>query len=312
MLKISELFCQQLQRQLSDRGGSVGGSVNGTATPGAVSSSGIGGGSGSSCGIIMPHLGSQQALVGSELCVTAGNIPGSAVSSTGGGQAGDRGSCSADSGVRGSSDRESGGATSVGGNLSDSTTDGEPPRLRRHVQAYRTILFPVHFPFKYDGPNFTPSSLLLRCADKSGGKKMHTIIASQYENCSNDFRFLHFLYSSTSSSRCALNCHAEGCNIKNTDAAMEITKIYLYTSARTSRRLSSVFFLIIFLFLFPRFIKSRVLVKGSRPIEWPSRLVERGLRKRKERPTHARVVEHDVTRLIYITSPIYFAQARRR
>nr|XP_018904283.1 PREDICTED: kazrin-like isoform X1 [Bemisia tabaci] len=39
--------------------------------------------------------------------------------------AGDRGSCSADSGVRGSSDRES-GATSAGGNLSDSTTDGAP------------------------------------------------------------------------------------------------------------------------------------------------------------------------------------------
>ncbi|CAH0548071.1 unnamed protein product [Brassicogethes aeneus] len=38
---------------------------------------------------------------------------------------GDRGSCSADSGVRVSSDRES-GATSVGGNLSDSTTDGTP------------------------------------------------------------------------------------------------------------------------------------------------------------------------------------------
>lgn len=110
----------QLQRQLSERGGSVGGSVNGTATPGAVSSSGIGGGSVSGCGIIIPHLGSQQALVGTELCVNAG----SAVSSTGGGQAGDRGSCSADSGVRGSSDRESGGATSVGGNLSDSTTDG--------------------------------------------------------------------------------------------------------------------------------------------------------------------------------------------
>lgn len=36
---------------------------------------------------------------------------------------GDRGSCSADSGVRGSSDRES-GATSAGGNLSDSTADG--------------------------------------------------------------------------------------------------------------------------------------------------------------------------------------------
>ncbi|XP_030755835.1 kazrin isoform X2 [Sitophilus oryzae] len=39
---------------------------------------------------------------------------------------GDRGSCSADSGVRVSSDRESGGATSVAGNLSDSTTDGAP------------------------------------------------------------------------------------------------------------------------------------------------------------------------------------------
>ncbi|XP_018333583.1 kazrin isoform X3 [Agrilus planipennis] len=38
---------------------------------------------------------------------------------------GDRGSCSADSGVRVSSDRES-GATSVGGNLSDSTTEGTP------------------------------------------------------------------------------------------------------------------------------------------------------------------------------------------
>uniref|UniRef100_A0A8D8YP92 Kazrin n=3 Tax=Cacopsylla melanoneura TaxID=428564 RepID=A0A8D8YP92_9HEMI len=37
----------------------------------------------------------------------------------------DRGSCSADSGVRGSSDRES-AATSTGGNLSDSTADGTP------------------------------------------------------------------------------------------------------------------------------------------------------------------------------------------
>ncbi|CAG9824874.1 unnamed protein product [Phaedon cochleariae] len=38
--------------------------------------------------------------------------------------AGDRGSCSADSGVRVSSDRESGGGTSAAGNLSDSTTEG--------------------------------------------------------------------------------------------------------------------------------------------------------------------------------------------
>ncbi|KAJ8669031.1 hypothetical protein QAD02_000290 [Eretmocerus hayati] len=44
------------------------------------------------------------------------------------GQPGDRGSCSADSGVRGSSDRESGGATSIGGNLSDSTTDATTPK----------------------------------------------------------------------------------------------------------------------------------------------------------------------------------------
>nr|XP_050848725.1 kazrin isoform X9 [Vespula vulgaris] len=98
---------KELQRQLMERGGGSGGgggaclsdqeslvsfprgTVNGVATPGAGSNSG-------------------------------GGVSG-AISS--GGQAGDRGSCSADSGVRGSSDRESGGATSIGGNLSDSTTD---------------------------------------------------------------------------------------------------------------------------------------------------------------------------------------------
>lgn len=120
----------QLKRQLMDRGGSGGtclsdqeslvsfprGSVNGAATPGAGSNSGSG----------IPHLTSQQPLGVTELgvvCGMGGAGGGSAVG--GGGQAGDRGSCSADSGVRGSSDRESGGATSVGGNLSDSTTDGE-------------------------------------------------------------------------------------------------------------------------------------------------------------------------------------------
>lgn len=46
----------------------------------------------------------------------------------------DRGSCSADSGVRGSSDRES-GAT---GNLSDSTTDGERKQSRQSRQSKRT------------------------------------------------------------------------------------------------------------------------------------------------------------------------------
>ncbi|XP_034949345.1 liprin-alpha-1 isoform X2 [Chelonus insularis] len=123
---------KELQRQLADRGG-VGnvclsdqeslvsfprGSVNGTATPGACSNSGVG-----NCGpMLLPHLGSQPPLGMTDLCVS--NVTGTGVSNTG--QAGDRGSCSADSGVRGSSDRESGGATSVGGNLSDSTTDGTP------------------------------------------------------------------------------------------------------------------------------------------------------------------------------------------
>nr|XP_050848726.1 kazrin isoform X10 [Vespula vulgaris] len=103
---------KELQRQLMERGGGSGGgggaclsdqeslvsfprgTVNGVATPGAGSNSG-------------------------------GGVSG-AISS--GGQAGDRGSCSADSGVRGSSDRESGGATSIGGNLSDSTTDATTPK----------------------------------------------------------------------------------------------------------------------------------------------------------------------------------------
>ncbi|XP_070169200.1 kazrin isoform X6 [Polyergus mexicanus] len=132
---------KELQRQLAERGGGgVGGiclsdqeslvsfprgSVNGAATPGAGSSSGGGGGGGSGgCGII-PHVNSQPPLGITELGVSVGNagVGAGAGGSSSGGQAGDRGSCSADSGVRGSSDRESGGATSVGGNLSDSTTD---------------------------------------------------------------------------------------------------------------------------------------------------------------------------------------------
>ncbi|XP_020293605.1 kazrin [Pseudomyrmex gracilis] len=69
----------------------------------------------------LPPLGT------TELGVSVGNVvAGAGAGGSSGGQAGDRGSCSADSGVRGSSDRESGGATSVGGNLSDSTTDGTP------------------------------------------------------------------------------------------------------------------------------------------------------------------------------------------
>ncbi|XP_023287561.1 kazrin [Orussus abietinus] len=124
---------KELQRQLAERGGGVclsdqeslvsfpRGSVNGVATPGAGSNSGGGGGSGG----MIPHLGSQQGPGSTELSATI-NVGGNQVSGPTSGQAGDRGSCSADSGVRGSSDRESGGATSVGGNLSDSTTDGTP------------------------------------------------------------------------------------------------------------------------------------------------------------------------------------------
>ncbi|XP_076172209.1 liprin protein kazrin isoform X9 [Ptiloglossa arizonensis] len=131
---------KELQRQLVERGGGGGGgggiclsdqeslisfprgSVNGAATPGAGSSSGGGG-----CGII-PHMNSQPPLGSTELGVTVGNVGNAAGAGSSGGQAGDRGSCSADSGVRGSSDRESGGATSVGGNLSDSTTDATTPK----------------------------------------------------------------------------------------------------------------------------------------------------------------------------------------
>ncbi|KAH0948422.1 hypothetical protein HN011_003396, partial [Eciton burchellii] len=133
---------KELQRQLAERGGGGGGggiclsdqeslmsfprgSVNGAATPGAGSSSGGGGGGGGG-GCIIPHINSQPPLGATELGVSVGNVGGVAGAGSSGGQAGDRGSCSADSGVRGSSDRESGGATSVGGNLSDSTTDGTP------------------------------------------------------------------------------------------------------------------------------------------------------------------------------------------
>lgn len=134
----------QLQRQLTERGGiSLSdqeslvsfprGSVNGAATPGAGSSTGILAHLGSSSTSSQSQQQQQQQLQqqqpshagsASELVVVGSAVPLTAGGCTTG-QAGDRGSCSADSGVRGSSDRESGGATSIGGNLSDSTTDGE-------------------------------------------------------------------------------------------------------------------------------------------------------------------------------------------
>ncbi|XP_046821250.1 kazrin isoform X8 [Vespa crabro] len=99
---------KELQRQLMERGGGGGG--------GSGSGGGVGGGG--AC------LSDQESLVSFPRGTVNGVATPGAISS--GGQAGDRGSCSADSGVRGSSDRESGGATSIGGNLSDSTTDGTP------------------------------------------------------------------------------------------------------------------------------------------------------------------------------------------
>ncbi|KAL2720985.1 kazrin isoform X1 [Vespula squamosa] len=87
------------------------------ATPGAGSNS-CGGVSG-----IIPHIDSQPPLGTTELGMTSNTSGGGTDAISSGGQAGDRGSRSADSGVRGSNDRESGGATSIGGNLSGSTTD---------------------------------------------------------------------------------------------------------------------------------------------------------------------------------------------
>ncbi|XP_015175740.1 PREDICTED: kazrin isoform X2 [Polistes dominula] len=130
---------KELQRQLMGGGGGGGGclsdqeslvsfprgTVNGVATPGAGSNSGVGVGVGGGSGII-PHINSQPPIGTTELGVASNMSGGGTGAISSGGQAGDRGSCSADSGVRGSSDRESGGATSIGGNLSDSTTDGTP------------------------------------------------------------------------------------------------------------------------------------------------------------------------------------------
>ncbi|XP_035734757.1 kazrin-like isoform X8 [Vespa mandarinia] len=99
---------KELQRQLMERGGGGG--------SGSGGGGGVGGGG--AC------LSDQESLVSFPRGTVNGVATPGAISS--GGQAGDRGSCSADSGVRGSSDRESGGATSIGGNLSDSTTDGTP------------------------------------------------------------------------------------------------------------------------------------------------------------------------------------------
>ncbi|KAI4494803.1 hypothetical protein M0804_001004 [Polistes exclamans] len=128
---------KELQRQLMGGGGGgclsdqeslvsfPRGTVNGVATPGAGSNSGVGVGVVGGSGII-PHINSQPPLGTTELGVASNMSGGGTGAISSGGQAGDRGSCSADSGVRGSSDRESGGATSIGGNLSDSTTDGTP------------------------------------------------------------------------------------------------------------------------------------------------------------------------------------------
>ncbi|XP_026327240.1 kazrin isoform X2 [Hyposmocoma kahamanoa] len=63
---------------------------------------------------------------------------------------GDRGSCSADSGVRGSSD---GGATSVcGGNLSDSTAEGGPPTLDAYDTDAASLVSSAHHIYQLSTP----------------------------------------------------------------------------------------------------------------------------------------------------------------
>nr|CAD7425230.1 unnamed protein product [Timema monikensis] len=122
-LEVKEQQIQQLQeqlyetrRQLSNQGGGCLSDQESLASM-SISVSRVNGSSG---GLTTPTAGhAHSGLLSSHHGFSSGA----------GLQPGDRGSCSADSGVRGSSDRESGGATSGGGNLSDSTTDGMTSRL---------------------------------------------------------------------------------------------------------------------------------------------------------------------------------------
>ncbi|KAJ9588722.1 hypothetical protein L9F63_017980, partial [Diploptera punctata] len=121
-LEMKEQQLQQLQeqlqearRQLAAQGGG-GGCLSDQESLASMSIS-VSRVNGSSCGLTTPTCG---------LPGHPGLLPGHHGYNSLGLLPGDRGSCSADSGVRGSSDRESGGATSGGGNLSDSTTDGTP------------------------------------------------------------------------------------------------------------------------------------------------------------------------------------------
>ncbi|KAL2737067.1 LOW QUALITY PROTEIN: kazrin isoform X1, partial [Vespula squamosa] len=131
---------KELQRQLMEGGGGGGGGGGGArlsdqATPGAGSNS-CGGVSG-----IIPHIDSQPPSGTTELGMTSNTSGGVTYAISSGGHAGDRGRCSADSDVRGSGDRESGGATSIGGNLSDSTTDPTLASIERILADAQTKLF---------------------------------------------------------------------------------------------------------------------------------------------------------------------------
>ncbi|KAL2720702.1 LOW QUALITY PROTEIN: kazrin isoform X1 [Vespula squamosa] len=131
---------KELQRQLMEGGGGGGGGGGGArlsdqATPGAGSNS-CGGVSG-----IIPHIDSQPPSGTTELGMTSNTSGGVTYAISSGGHAGDRGRCSADSSVRGSGDGESGGATSIGGNLSDSTTDPTLASIERILADAQTKLF---------------------------------------------------------------------------------------------------------------------------------------------------------------------------
>ncbi|KAL2737043.1 LOW QUALITY PROTEIN: kazrin isoform X1 [Vespula squamosa] len=131
---------KELQRQLMEGGGGGGGGGGGAclsdqATPGAGSNS-CGGVNG-----IIPHIDSQPPSGTTELGMTSNTSGGVTYAISSAGHAGDRGRCSADSGVRGSGDGESGGATSIGGNLSDSTTDPTLASIERILADAQTKLF---------------------------------------------------------------------------------------------------------------------------------------------------------------------------
>nr|CAD7588387.1 unnamed protein product [Timema genevievae] len=161
----------QTRRQLSNQGGGCLSDQESLASM-SISVSRVNGSSG---GLTTPTAGhAHSGLLSSHHGFSSGA----------GLQPGDRGSCSADSGVRGSSDRESGGATSGGGNLSDSTTDGfqsvageesspvlfGPSPHRHHVLVvYKSSMYVCEpFPSSGERPPLPTRHISLRASPPTG------------------------------------------------------------------------------------------------------------------------------------------------